>query len=71
MINPMMIFSAMQSGQNPMQFAQQMVMQDPRAAQAVKIMQGKNAQQLEQIARNMAREKGIDLDAAMRQLMGR
>lgn len=71
MINPMMIFSAMQSGQNPMQFAQQIAMQDPRAAQAVKIMQGKNAQQLEQIARNMAREKGIDLDAAMRQMMGR
>lgn len=70
MINPMMIFEAMRSGKNPMQFAQQLAAQDPRAKQALQMIQGKSPQQLEQLARNMAKEKGIDLDAEMRRMMG-
>lgn len=69
--NPMMLLQAMRSGMNPMQFAQQMAMQDPRAMQAAQILQGKTSQQIEQIARNMAKERGMDPDAAIRQLMGR
>lgn len=70
MFNPWMLMQAMRNGQSPMQFVQQMAMQDPRAMQAAQILQGKTPQQIEQIARNMARERGMDPDAAIRQLMG-
>jgi hypothetical protein len=36
--------------------------------QANNILQGKNAQQLEQTARNMCRERGINPEDALRQL---
>lgn len=70
MINPMMIFQAMRQGKSPVHMAQQMAMQDPRAQRALQLMQGKTPEQMEQIARNMAREKGIDLDAELRKLTG-
>lgn len=70
MINPMMLMDAMRRGMNPMQFAQQMAMQDPRARQAVNLLQGKTPEQVEQMARNMCREKGVDPDVMLRQLTG-
>lgn len=70
MINPMTIFQAMRQGKSPMHMAQQMAMQDPRAQRALQLMQGKTTEQMEQIARNMAREKGIDLDAELQKLTG-
>ena len=67
--NPMMrMIQLMRNGQSPMGMMQEMAMQDPRAQQAVNMIQGKSPQQLEQTARNMAREKGIDLDMMMRQM---
>lgn len=67
--NPMMrMIQLMRNGQSPMGMMQEMAMQDPRAQQAVNMIQGKSPQQLEQTARNMAREKGIDLDMVMRQM---
>lgn len=70
MFNPMMLAQAMRSGQTPMQFVQQMAMQDPRAAQAARLLEGKTPKQIEQMARNMCRERGIDPDAVIRQLTG-
>lgn len=70
MINPMMLMDAMRRGMNPMQFAQQMAMQDPRAQQAVNLLQGKTPEQVEQLARNMCREKGVDPDEMMRRMTG-
>lgn len=69
MNNPlMMLIQAMNSGQNPMALMQQMAGQNPQIAQAMRLMQGKNPQQLEQMARSMAGERGIDLNQMMRQL---
>ena len=68
-INPlMMLVQAMNSGQNPMALLQQMAPQNPQIAQAFQMMQGKTPQQLEQMARNMAGERGIDINQMMRQL---
>jgi len=64
----MMLVQAMNSGRNPMQMMQQMAGQDPRIAQAMQMMQGKNAQQLQSMAQNMARERGIDLNQMIRDL---
>lgn len=70
MINPMMLMEAMRRGMNPMQYLQQIAYQDPRAQQAMQMLQGKTPQQVEEMARNMCREKGIDPDAMIRQMMG-
>lgn len=46
------------NGGNAMQMLQRMASQDPRAAQAINMIRGKTPQQLQQIATNMARERG-------------
>ena len=51
-----------------MQLLQQMAGQNPQAAQAMRLIQGKNPQQLQQIAENMAKERGISIDYLARQL---
>lgn len=56
------------NGGNPMQMLQQMAGQNPQAAQAMRLIQGKNPQQLRQIAENMAKERGVDLDQMARQM---
>ena len=56
------------NGGNPMQMLQQMAGQNPQAAQAMRLIQGKNPQQLRQIAENMAKERGISIDDLARQL---
>lgn len=69
MNNPVMILlNAARNGGNPMQLMQQMAMQDPRIAQAQQMIQGKSPQQLRQMAENMARERGTDLQSVARSL---
>ena len=69
MNNPMMVMlQMMRAGRNPMQLLQQMAGQNPQAAQAMRLIQGKNPQQLQQIAENMAKERGISIDDLARQL---
>lgn len=68
MNNPMMmLFNAMRRGQNPSAVLRQMLGNDPRIAYAEQMMRGKSPQQLEMVVRNMAKERGLDLDAMMRQ----
>ena len=61
-MNIMQLVSMMKQGNNPMQILQQMAAQNPQAAQAMQIIQGKSPEQLKQIAANMAKERGIDLN---------
>lgn len=69
MNNPlMMLVQTMNSGGNPMALMQQMALQNPQMAQAVQMMQGKTPRQLEQMARSMAGERGIDINEMIRQL---
>ena len=56
------------NGGNPMQMLQQMAGQNPQAAQAMRLIQGKNPPQLRQIAENMAKERGVDLNQIARQM---
>ena len=46
------------NGGNAMQMLKRMAAQNPQAAQAINMIQGKTPQQLQQIATNMARERG-------------
>lgn len=69
MNNPLMaIMQAARSGSNPMAFLQNMARTNPQAAQAIKLIEGKNPQQLQQIAINMAKERGISINDIARQL---
>lgn len=67
--NPLaMLMQAAQAGGNPVVMLQQMAMQDPQIAQAYRLINGKNAQQLQTMAQNIARERGIDLNQVVQSL---
>ena len=59
MSNPIFQLANMaRNGGNAIQMLQRMAAQNPQAAQAINMIQGKTQQQLQQIATNMARERG-------------
>lgn len=62
------LVSLARSGGNPIAMMQQMAGQDPRMAQAMKIIGGKSAAQLQEIAANMAKERGTTVEAIARDL---
>lgn len=63
MNNPVMtLVNAMLSGGDPMALIQRMAGQDPQIAQASQLIRGKTPQQLEQMARNMAAERGTTIE---------
>ena len=69
MNNPVLaLVQAMQQGRNPMALMQTMAQQNPQVAQALQMMQGKSPQQLQMMAQNMARERGVDLNQMLRQM---
>ena len=66
--NPMaMMMQMMRSGGNPNAMLHQMAKQNPQVRQFMQMINGKSPQQLENITRNAARERGVNLDDLMRQ----
>lgn len=51
-----------QAGVNPNALLNQMANSDPRAAQALQMIQGKSPDQLRTMAENMARERGTSVE---------
>lgn len=51
-----------QAGANPNALLDQMARSDPRAAQALQMIQGKSPDQLRTMAENMARERGTSVE---------
>ena len=67
--NPLaLLMQAAQTGGNPVVMLQQMAMQNPQIAQAYRLIQGKDARQLQAMAQNIARERGIDLNEVAQSL---
>lgn len=58
----------MNAGRNPIAWLQQISGSYPQIAQAMQIINGKSPQQLQQIAANMAREKGLNITELIRGL---
>ena len=56
------IMRQLQGGMSPQAVLGQLSRSDPRAAQALQMLQGKNADQLRQMAENMARERGTTVE---------
>lgn len=68
MLNLNTLISFARSGGNPMAMIQQMAGQDPRMAQAMQIINGKTPAQLQEIATNMAKERGMTIEQVRQQL---
>jgi hypothetical protein len=64
--NMMQIISLMKNGGNPQQMVLNMLEQqtenNPFAANLLQLAKGNKSGEIEQIARNLAKEKGIDFD---------
>lgn len=63
-----LLVNGMRNGNSPEQMLAGMAQGNPAIAQVLSIVRGKNPAQLEQTARNMARERGIDLDELARNM---
>lgn len=77
MFNPMQMMGMLNGKSNPQQMVTQMMNQqlqgNPLFQRAQEMARGKSPQELEQVARNLCQQRGIDLDSAMnqfKQMMG-
>lgn len=69
MNNPLMgLINLARNGGNPMMLMQQMAGRDPRAQQAMQMVQGKTPEQLKKMAENMARERGTTVEQIARSM---
>lgn len=69
MNNPLqLLVTALQRGADPTQMIAQMARNNPHMAQASRMISGKSPQQLQQMAINMCRERGIKPEDVLRQL---
>ena len=67
-MNLMQIVQALRASRNPEAALRQMANQNPMVSQALKIIEGKSPQQINQIAANMARERGMDYNQFTQQI---
>lgn len=69
MNNPMLqIQQLMRAGKNPNAVLQIMAQSNPQVRQVMQMMNGKSPAQLEQMARNMAKERGTTIEDVARSL---
>ena len=68
MMNPMQILQAVRDGANPNQIAMQLAQNNPAVRQAMQMMSGKTPDQVRDMAQQMARQRGIDLNQLAQQL---
>lgn len=69
MNNPMMqMMQLLQMGQNPNAILRMMAQNNPQVRQVMQIFNGKTPQQLQQMAMNMAAERGTTVEDIARQL---
>lgn len=76
-VNPMMLIQAIRNGQNPQQLMMSVLegnmSNSPMGANLLSLARNGNSQGIEQIARNISKQRGIDFDsefAAFRQMLG-
>lgn len=76
-VNPMQLISMIKNGQNPQQLVMN-ILEDqasnsPMGMNLLNLAKGNQTEELEKIARNIAKEKGIDFDkefSAFKQMLG-
>jgi hypothetical protein len=68
MFNPYQMIQAARMGRNPMEILQQMAAGNPAAGSLLQSIRGKNPAELQQMAANLARERGTDLQTVANML---
>lgn len=60
MLNPMQLMGMLQHSNNPSMLMESLMTQNPLLSRAMQMAQGKNPQELAMIARNLAKQQGIN-----------
>lgn len=59
-MNPMQIMAMLQNSGNPMMMLTQLAQQNPMMSRAMQMGQGKSPEQIQNIVRNLAKQKGMN-----------
>lgn len=68
MMNPLQMMQMLRGAQNPMQAMMQLSQQNPQLNQVMQMTNGKTPAQMEQMVRQAAQQRGIDLAQLAQQL---
>ncbi len=68
MMNPLQMMQVLRGAQNPMQMMVQMSQQNPQLSQIMQMTNGKTPAQMEEMVRQAAQQRGIDLNQLAQQL---
>lgn len=67
-MNPLQAVQALRQGANPNQLMMQLAQQNPAVRQAMQMVNGKTPDQIRDMARQMAGQRGVDLNQLMQML---
>lgn len=68
MINPIQIFSMINGGGDPKQIINQMLSGNPQFQRVMQMVDGKTPKEMEQVARNLCEQRGMDFNQAVNQM---
>lgn len=68
MMNPLQMIQMLRGAQNPMQTMVQLSQQNPQLSQIMQMTNGKTPAQMEQMVRQAAQQRGVDLNQLAQQL---
>lgn len=68
MMNPLQMIQMLRGAQNPMQTMVQLSRQNPQLNQIMQMTNGKTPAQMEQMVRQAAQQRGVDLNQLAQQL---
>ena len=68
MMNPLQMVQMLRGAQNPMQTMMQLSQQNPQLNQIMQMTNGKTPAQMEQMVRQAAQQRGVDLNQIAQQL---
>lgn len=68
MMNPMQLIQMLQGSGNPMQMLMGMAQNNPALGQALQMVNGKTPAEMERMAYDMARQRGVDLNQLAKQM---
>ena len=67
-MNPMQLVQMLQGSGNPMQMLMGMAQNNPALGQALQMVNGKTPAEMERMAYDMAKQRGVDLNQLARQM---
>lgn len=68
MMNPMQLIQMLQGSGNPMQMLMGMAQNNPALGQALQMVNGKTPAEMERMAYDMAKQRGVDLNQLAKQM---